>query len=581
MPRLPAEAVALRGLVESAANQRGHSLVGSGLRLFEGMHRGVSPAPTGEASSASTAELVSPFAIGAAYERSLVPAARQRAGAHLTPEPIARGLLNLMPRAAPTDRVLDPAVGGAAFLLVAADELVARGASAVDVPARLHGVDNDPGAVAIAEAALALWCLDHQVEPHPLPSIVHGDGLLDDLPIVERVVGNPPFLNQLRSASSRDAARRDALRERFGGLLGSYTDDAWLFLAAGLAALTETGTLAMVQPLSVLAARHADPVRRHLMRTASLAALWVAVDKVFDASVHVCGVVLHQGEDAAPATTLRRGADFAAMRSATPSPGPSGWGSAAAAALDIPTVQLPLRTHAPATLGDLASATAGFRDQFYGFVPFVTEADDAPAGAEVAPLVTVGMIDVLESGWGSRDSRFAKRSFRAPVVDLDALARQDPRLAGWTAERLRPKLLVATQTRVVEVWVDDDGRAVPATPVVAVEPRDDDPASRWLLAAALTAPAISAHLLGAGFGTALALNSLKVSARDLLAIPLPGDAVGWAEAAEILRSSAPLRPGKAELARFARIIDAAYGVHDSELVGWWLQRVEGEARRRR
>ena len=45
-------------------------------------------------------------------------------------------------------------------------------------------------------------------------------------------------------------------------------------------------------------------------------------------------------------------------------------------------------------LDERASATAGFRDQFYGLAPHVCE---FKVGMEsVAPLITVGMIDPLQ-----------------------------------------------------------------------------------------------------------------------------------------------------------------------------------------
>ena len=76
--------------------------------------------------------------------------------------------------------------------------------------------------------------------------------------------------------------------------------------------------------------------------------------------------------------------------------------------------------------------------------------DDA-TGAH--PLVTSGVIDPLDDGWGRRPTRFAKRSFGAPSVLLD---RVDPSIDAWIRDRLVPKVLVASQTRVIEAIVDPD-----------------------------------------------------------------------------------------------------------------------------
>ena len=556
----PLDAVAV--LAETAANQRGLSLVGSGLRLFEG-RRAV---PVGDAASR-----VSPFDLGRAYELLLAPKARRKKGAHLTPEGVARNLVAMMPPPALSDRVLDPAVGGAAFLIAAADQLVDGGARPAEVIRQLFGVDIDAGAVAVAEAALALWGIDHEVEVRPLPNLSLGDGLLHELPVANRVVGNPPFLNQLRSSSTHTAARRTALRERWGDLVGTYTDDAWLFIAAGLHALDTNGTLAMVQPVSVLAARYGDAVREHVAARASLLGIWLAREQVFDAAVQVCGLVLGTGSSTAATVERRVGADFSTVPTRLDQPAPSEWGSTAAAAMEVPEVRL-LRG-ASRTISDLASATAGFRDQFYGFVPHVSEWDSDVVPATHARLVTVGMIDVLELGWGSRPFKFAKQSYRRPVIDLAALYAENDKLGQWVRARQRPKLLMATQTRVVEVWVDESGQAIPATPVVSIEPLDDDPEALWLLAAALSAPALSAHFMANNFGTAMSLNAMKLSARDVLGAPLPSDHGAWTDAATTLRSN----PGDTEY--FAEIMDRAYGAADASVASWWTGRLANQSKK--
>lgn len=564
MPRLPDAAIALRDLVEAAANQRHRSLLSSGLRLFDDVGRGHNGPHPNRAEGAMSADRIAPFEIGRAYELGLAADDRRRTGAHLTPEAIARGLLNMLPRLDPDSSVLDPAVGGAAFLLVAADHLVTAGADPASALDQLHGVDIDPGAVAAAEAALALWALDHEIEPRPLPNLRLGDGMLDDLPTVDCVVGNPPFLNQLNTASTRSSSRRAALRERWGELMGAYTDDAWLFLAAGIEALDDRGTLAMVQPMSLLAARHGEPVRRHAQSHASMAGLWVAVDRVFDAAVQVCGVVFDKDPTrSAEGVVRRRGASFDELPTATAQPTDRGWGTVASLAVGAPSVALGATG---GRVGDLADATAGFRDQFYGFAPFVTDESVARRGARTAPLITVGMIDVLGSSWADGEFRFAKTKYRRPVVDLDQLAAADPSLAAWSDARRRPKLLMATQTRVIEIWVDHAGTSIPATPVLSIEPHADDADMLWKLAAALSAPSLSAYVFASKFGTAMSLNALKLAARDVLDAPLPHDAEAWAAATSMLRHPEP------DLAEFGRTIDAAYGVDDPVVVAWWLGR---------
>ena len=105
---------------------------------------------------------------------------------------------------------------------------------------------------------------------------------------------------------------------------------------------------------------------------------------------------------------------------------------------------------------------------------------------ELRASSTSGLIEPLAVAWGRASVRFAGRRWQRPVVQLDAV---DPSIARWVQSQLVPKLVIATQTRVLEVAVDDDGCFVPSTPVIAVHA---PPERLWHLAAALGAPPITA-----------------------------------------------------------------------------------------
>jgi len=117
------------------------------------------------------------------------------------------------------------------------------------------------------------------------------------------------------------------------------------------------------------------------------------------------------------------------------------------------------------TLADLAAATAGFRDEYYGLVAACREWD-GPEDGEPNRLVTVGSIDPLDLAWGRRSCRLGGRQWQRPVVDVDAL---DGRVGAWVSQRLVPKVVLATQSRILEPVVDRSGRLVPVTPLIAVE----------------------------------------------------------------------------------------------------------------
>src|SRR5690606_38855482 len=121
-----------------------------------------------------------PATLGERYEAALAPEARA-AGAHYRPGALAARLEALGvpgPGGAPM-RGWDPACGGGAFLLAAADALVAAGVPPAEVVAqRLWGTDVDPGAVAVAEAALVWWAHRHGVDARPGSHLGVGDALL-------------------------------------------------------------------------------------------------------------------------------------------------------------------------------------------------------------------------------------------------------------------------------------------------------------------------------------------------------------------------------------------------------------------
>jgi hypothetical protein len=123
-----------------------------------------------------------------------------------------------------------------------------------------------------------------------------------------------------------------------------------------------------------------------------------------------------------------------------------------------------------------------------------------------------------------------------------------------------PKLVVATQTNVVEVVVDEVGEWIAGVPLVVVLAPPD---RLWPLAAALAAPAVTAWALAHAAGTARTPRSLKVTAALLRSVPLPTNLEAWKV------GTAALRAG--ELDRFARAMSDAYGT-GTEVADWWRAR---------
>jgi hypothetical protein len=687
------------GVLRQVAGARGWAMEARDLALLascppdDPVARSVPPVPEG---------LAGPELLAAVHEALLDPEARRARGAHYTSPVLAHRLVcwALDGWAPPNGgdgtglSVIDLAVGGGAFLLAAARWQHARGADPTGVLAGLGGVDLDAGAVAVAEAALVGWALDTRWDgAAPVgPHLVVGDGLeLDALDghdglagrdgfngcdrpdgrdcsdgpggpdavagtgaarlgrgRVDLVVGNPPFLGQLSSATARDRAGAARLRERYGRAAGGYVDTAAVFLLAACGWVRPGGRVVLVQPESVLGARDAEGVRAAVSERADLVGLWVAGGSAFAAEVDVCAPVLQvrspapdgtgppeapgsevlgsgasdpeirgpeasglgpevlcpgaPGSDvsdseaapgpdatlgmvASPAVRTAHGLALAAGP-ARPGPARRSWAPLLADARGVPVVAL---LGASGHLGDLVTATAGFRPHFYGLAPHLHEAPDGDAldpetPAARAPVLTTGSVDPLTLLWGRRPARIAGRTWARPVVDLDAVARDAPAVAAWVRARLQPKVVVAPQTRVVEAAVDIDGRFVPGVPLVAVEPlaagratlwgvenTDGGPIDvellLWMVAAALSAPPITAWALRESAGTARGGDALKLSARQVVSVPLPSDRGRWEAAARALRAGRPLVDVGPDLS-------VAYGL-DAEhpVTTWWRARL--------
>lgn len=496
-----------------------------------------------------------PWLPGMLREALLDRRTRAAGGVHHTAPAVAAAVVDVAAQVRPfgaEDIVLDPAVGGGAFLLAVADRL--PGAPA-EVIARLRGIDTDPLAVATSVAALRLWAGGAPVGEDALRV---GDGLAEAADErIDWVIGNPPFLAQLRSGTVRDRDRHASLRARWPELR-AYTDDATAFLLAGADLVAPGGCVALVQPASLLSARDAAAVRTRLMADAPLQAVWVDGGRRFDAAVDTVAVVLRRG---AGAGSVARFAGLPPVARGEAVPGDR-W---ATLLIDDPAAWLDDGEFSAAgVVGDIATVTAGFRDQFYGLRGAV---QDDPAGEY--RLITSGLIDPLTNRWGTAPCRFDGTRWEHPTVRL---ADVDPAIAGWVGARLRPKLLLASQTKTIEVLVDETGETVPCTPVVSVEPVEDGP-SLAHLAAALSSPVASALLLRDTAGSALSSDAMRVSASAIAAVPLPVPGTEWDVAAALVsrRMGDPTAVSVEEIGEAAM---AAYGVTGrSDLHKWWHSRL--------
>ena len=449
---------------------------------------------------------------------------RRRLGAWYTPESLVERVLDLVLEPV-LDRgpvvVLDPACGDGRFLVAAAKRMAHRFGWTFEASSDwVRGLDLDPEAVRVTNERLG-WA-----------GARVADALTEPWPAAPVVVGNPPFLGQLRRRTARAVPGN------------GYADSAALFW---MRAIEQADHVALVLPRSVLATRDSQPVRARTMALGAVHTLWLDDQALFDASVRVCVPVWSRG---AVQAEVRRWCGDRPLADAA-APDSRSWSSLIADQSGAPTPQV-----GPGSMGDLAVAVADFRDQYYGLRDAVADDADGPA------LVTSGLIDPAICRWGDRPLRFTKRSFSRPRVLLDALS---PAMQDWALRRLVPKVMLATQTSILEAVADPDGEWLPSVPVISVLPRQ--PELLWPVAAALLSPGASTwaahHSAGAGLGP----SAIKLRASQVVEIPLPRQ--GLEEGAALVKR-AHEEPDR----RRHWLLEAAHAMAaDADTVTWWQDRL--------
>jgi adenine-specific DNA-methyltransferase len=178
-------------------------------------------------------------------------------GAYYTDERVA-GFLVRWAVVTGRETVLDPSFGGGVFLKAAAERISDLGG---DPDRQILGVEIDDR----AHEAFA----SHRITAKPLARLLHADFFKvtsDDLPPVDAVVGNPPYIRYHRFVGE---ARRAALRcAQAAGVTISQLTSSWApFLVHAVQFLKSGGRLAMVVPAELLHAAYAKPVLVYLARS--------------------------------------------------------------------------------------------------------------------------------------------------------------------------------------------------------------------------------------------------------------------------------------------------------------------------
>ena len=100
-----------------------------------------------------------------------------------------------------------------------------------------------------------------------------------------------------------------------------------------------------------------------------------------------------------------------------------------------------------------------------------------------------------------------------------------------------------------------------------------------MLAAAIASPVATAEAARVSYGAALGAEAIKLSARQLLALPLPIDREAWCESARLFREASCARAAQSRaeaLRAFAAASCRAHGLCGptaAEALRFWTERI--------
>jgi methylase of polypeptide subunit release factors len=205
----------------------------------------------------------------------------------------------------PDDHVLDPAVGDGVFLVEAARHLRTYGGRRKGH--QLHGVDVNPEAVAWTVGAITNILGNEDGPDIRLASFFDLDpppGLLSDVPYMDAVVGNPPYI---RYQSFAGVGRISGLaRAAKQGVQLASLSSAWApFVVHATGFLKQGGRLALVLPEEFIHASYARPVREFLRKNFRSTNVIRFENHRFPGAQERVVLLLAEGKDEAPAGELR------------------------------------------------------------------------------------------------------------------------------------------------------------------------------------------------------------------------------------------------------------------------------------
>ena len=214
---------------------------------------------------------------------------RQKAlGAFYTPLAMAEKMVAWAVRE-PTDTALDPSFGGLVFLQAAHARLLELGLDPVAAGARLYGCDLDEGAHASAVTQSGLHVREDALLHRDFFAAVPGT----DVPLVNAVIGNPPYVRyQLHNAAGAGGRR---IAEAAGLNLTRLASSWAPFLLHSADCVAPGGRLALVLPAELMHAQYAGDVMSWVQRRFARSALVVFEQRVFPGALEEVVLLFAEG----------------------------------------------------------------------------------------------------------------------------------------------------------------------------------------------------------------------------------------------------------------------------------------------
>ncbi len=204
---------------------------------------------------------------------------KKELGAYYTDPRVAEFLVRWAVRT-PNDRILDPSFGEGVFLEAALNVM----GESKEVGEQIYGVEIDDSEYDRAIEKFSEWIPEENLIHSDFFEVIGGEnhGTLAEtqVPAVDAVVGNPPYIRYHRwkgKTRKRAQEKAETLGVEINGLSSSWAP----FVVYSTSFLKKGGRLAMVLPAEIMHAFYAKPVLEYLHQTFKLVRLIAFREKLF------------------------------------------------------------------------------------------------------------------------------------------------------------------------------------------------------------------------------------------------------------------------------------------------------------